>query len=519
MTLRPAMVDPSVPDVVPARIKSGSAKTFSSIYSGFEEHRQPKAAKPEQREKSTESSQDAVVVPVSSNTPPPVRLERSFGLSEIIQDSDGPNVDQSGSIPSPEQLHPLSSRVSQPAEPVKPQSTLTSKVRQASGDTQSGAQEILQGEPITVQSQFTLAPDCLPLLDSTQDLKQAVLLPDSLSVSEASPRSAAQSTTPPGSDNQVGTQGSQQPVIALDSLPSTEEQPHPGLPQSAKQPDESLSRAQGLQQPIIALNSVPLAEEQLHPGLPQRTRQPNDNLGLQEPRQLSDSLPSAAEQRHPLLQSTKQPGDDNRGASQEPQQAVARLDSLPSPNPKEQIEFQSDAVKLHPGDTCASKNSESTRLVKTGEETARRPETAFAVRLTDASPVIVATPSAINQSTADAAPKSTPAAATPEVLAEPTKPAESKAVNEVSFRVNGADDASAVIRVVERSGAIHVSVHAAEPELTASLRANVNELKERLETDGRQAEIWKPPSGTEDASQHRRRGQRFDWIDALEKSA
>ena len=569
MTLRPAVVDPSVPNIVPARVKSGTAKTFSSIYSGFEEHRQPKAARPEHLEKRTDGSQDAVVVTVAQHAPPPVRLERSFGLPEIIEDTNGQedtpgptthskasagktlSIDQSESIPSSEQLHrALRSNSKQPAGDTQPSSrgSQQTELVKPGVSTHRGAQETLRGEPVTVQGLFAPAPDSLALSGNTQESKQAV--------------------SQPGDDNRGGTQRSQQQMNALNPLPSALEQLNPALPPSTKQPgDDNQGGAQRPQHPVAALDSQSLSEpslrsaskstkqldgnrvasqgpqqpaialappssaEQLHGGLTSSTKQPDDNqAGTQEQHQpviVPDSLASAAEQQHPVLQSTMQL-DDNLDAAEGSQQAVGTLDSLPSLNPKEQLAAQTDAIalnskaatnQLRPGDSSTLKDSESSRLAKLSEEADRRPETAFAVRLTDASPVIAPASAAVNQPTTDASPKSTPAAAPPEVPAEPTKPAESKAVNEVSFRVNGADDASAVIRVVERSGAIHVSVHTAEPELTASLRANVNELKERLETDGRQAEIWKPPSGNEDTSQHRRRGQRFDWIDALEKSA
>ena len=75
--------------------------------------------------------------------------------------------------------------------------------------------------------------------------------------------------------------------------------------------------------------------------------------------------------------------------------------------------------------------------------------------------------------------------------AQPSTP-----VNEISLRVNGADQSSAAIRVLDRSGEIRVSVHASDPQLANTLRSDVDELRSHLATRGWDADVWKPEGGS-----------------------
>ena len=71
-------------------------------------------------------------------------------------------------------------------------------------------------------------------------------------------------------------------------------------------------------------------------------------------------------------------------------------------------------------------------------------------------------------------------------------PASAAPVNEISVRVNGPDQSSAAIRVVDRSGEIRVSVHASDPQLTNTLRADVDQLRSHMTSRGWDAEVWTP---------------------------
>lgn len=85
----------------------------------------------------------------------------------------------------------------------------------------------------------------------------------------------------------------------------------------------------------------------------------------------------------------------------------------------------------------------------------------------------------------------------PVAKAEPINPAP---VNEISLRVNGPDQSSAAIRVVDRSGEIRVSVHASDPQLANTLRADVDQVRSHMTSRGWDAEVWTPQTTTTTAT-------------------
>ena len=85
----------------------------------------------------------------------------------------------------------------------------------------------------------------------------------------------------------------------------------------------------------------------------------------------------------------------------------------------------------------------------------------------------------------------------PVAKAEPINPAP---VNEISLRVNGPDQSSAAIRVVDRSGEIRVSVHASDPQLANTLRVDVDQLRSHMTSRGWDAEVWTPQTTTTTAT-------------------
>ena len=119
------------------------------------------------------------------------------------------------------------------------------------------------------------------------------------------------------------------------------------------------------------------------------------------------------------------------------------------------------------------------------------------------------------------------------------------AANDISLRLNGPDQSSATVRVLDRSGEIHVSVRASDPQLATTLRSDVDQLRTHLNSRGWDAEVWKPEgtptlreaanhanSGQEHAFSGKRDGQsqsqsrqqqnssgkRPAWLDELEES-
>jgi hypothetical protein len=116
--------------------------------------------------------------------------------------------------------------------------------------------------------------------------------------------------------------------------------------------------------------------------------------------------------------------------------------------------------------------------------------------------------------------------------------------NNISLRLNGPDQTTATVRVLDRSGEIHVSVRASDPQLATTLRSDVDQLRSHLTSRGFDTEVWKPEgapalreasnhanSGQEHAfngkrdtqgqSQSRQQqnsGKRPAWLDELEKS-
>ena len=73
-----------------------------------------------------------------------------------------------------------------------------------------------------------------------------------------------------------------------------------------------------------------------------------------------------------------------------------------------------------------------------------------------------------------------------------TSDAPAPIANNISLRLNGPDQTSATVRVLDRSGEIHVSVRASDPQLATTLRSDVDQLRSHLNTRGWDAEVWKP---------------------------
>lgn len=113
--------------------------------------------------------------------------------------------------------------------------------------------------------------------------------------------------------------------------------------------------------------------------------------------------------------------------------------------------------------------------------------------------------------TAPSAGTTTPAPAA-EHVAHPLERPPAPPLNEITLRVTNADQSSASIRMVDRSGELRIAVRASDAQLADSLRGNVEQLTSRLNNNGWSAEVWRPaaisaPARTQSASQEMSQGQ------------
>lgn len=82
---------------------------------------------------------------------------------------------------------------------------------------------------------------------------------------------------------------------------------------------------------------------------------------------------------------------------------------------------------------------------------------------------------------------------------------------EILLHLQGADQSSAAIRLVDRAGSVNVSVHASDTELRTTLRSNVGELVSQLNGQGWKTDFDKPglaPVRAQTAQDPRSDGQR-----------
>jgi hypothetical protein len=93
-----------------------------------------------------------------------------------------------------------------------------------------------------------------------------------------------------------------------------------------------------------------------------------------------------------------------------------------------------------------------------------------------------------------------PPIAVREVTAPIPEPPRISMNSEILLHLGGKDQTSAAVRVMDRGGAVNVSVHAPDPELRNSLRSNLGELASQLNNQGWKTEVVKTtpaPSSSE----------------------
>jgi hypothetical protein len=104
-----------------------------------------------------------------------------------------------------------------------------------------------------------------------------------------------------------------------------------------------------------------------------------------------------------------------------------------------------------------------------------------------------------------------PLAAQEAHLSAPELP-KTSASSEILLHLTSNDQSSAAIRVADRAGSVNVSVHASDPVLRESLRANLGDLSNQLSTQGWKADVIKsaavatPSGGQQDAHAGEQRG-------------
>jgi hypothetical protein len=104
-----------------------------------------------------------------------------------------------------------------------------------------------------------------------------------------------------------------------------------------------------------------------------------------------------------------------------------------------------------------------------------------------------------------------PLAAQEAHLSAPELP-KASASSEILLHLTSNDQTSAAIRVADRAGSVNVSVHASDPVLRETLRANLGDLSNQLSNQGWKADVVKsaavatPPGSQQDSHAGEQRG-------------
>jgi hypothetical protein len=130
------------------------------------------------------------------------------------------------------------------------------------------------------------------------------------------------------------------------------------------------------------------------------------------------------------------------------------------------------------------------------------PETAAAQTVHVAPAVAAEVPARPPEPTAHSAPQSSPSTARSTDIEEPsasaTPPQPLRSVS-LEFSPDGAGDVR--LRLSEKSGEVHISLHSADASLTSSLHKGVHELIGSLSSAGYEAEAWTPGQGRQNSQQ------------------
>jgi len=232
---------------------------------------------------------------------------------------------------------------------------------------------------------------------------------------------------------------------------------------------------------------------------------------------------------------------------EQPNSEPARSPAAPMPAPRSQVDNakivekgkDDDRLTADPAPATPSKASRETSeidLAKATDSPMRSPVNETAVL---AQPEFRSMP--ITLEPAETAQVSS-SPATYDLQQVPVEAPKTAAATQIQLHLSGNDTSSASIRVMDRGGAVNVSVHASDSQLRNSLRSNLSELSGQLSSQGwksdvRTAALAAPNGGAADSSadgknsfnqqpkfaqgerqaQRDRRGSSSHWNDEIEE--
>jgi hypothetical protein len=122
------------------------------------------------------------------------------------------------------------------------------------------------------------------------------------------------------------------------------------------------------------------------------------------------------------------------------------------------------------------------------------------------------------------------------------RPEQAQGPRDVSVRIGGAGDSSVDVRIMERGGELRVAVRSEHTDLRDTLRAELPDLRSRMDQHGFRTETWhptqvaamaetarseqdfsggardqQPQSPREQKEQHHSRQPRPDWLEEIER--
>jgi hypothetical protein len=210
---------------------------------------------------------------------------------------------------------------------------------------------------------------------------------------------------------------------------------------------------------------------------------------------VSNMLGSQTDARRDLSEPS---GNESRGDANGAQQAAGgpntRMGRSAGTPP------QATSTRTTPAGSAASPSATSpTSLTSTATSSQPKPQATASEATSLQGTLVQAVPNAITLSQAispQATPSETTASQTamtaiePEVNTAPKLPA----ATQISLQLTGEDSTKVNVDLSERAGKVLVAVRTADPDLTKSMRTDLGDLVERLESKGFKAEAWVPAS-------------------------
>lgn len=374
--------------------------------------------------------------------------------------------------------------VKAPAEPSKPLSS--SEPARSSAPLNNGFR-VSQSPPVGKSSDRAIRPDSKPP-------QAAPAAPAPVPVPIATPPSPAQSeatSTQPANvtphDEAREQQKAARPSVMSASAPPVATPispltPAPAALDAMNRAPETPSGAAGPQHPALPLTPAPKT-----PLLPQA-----ENFAF-----AVRMLGLEGSGRHVSLTQSKTAVTTNEASVPQPTSAVTRPQSSDS-QPREPLHGQTSSDSQHETQAAAS---ETERSDAGGHDSSHLVEPQQAPGVTthwnDAAVFQAPAHGSIEASPefAQAARPNLPLAAQEAHLLAPELP-KSSVSSEILLHLTGNDQSSAAIRVADRAGSVNVSVHTSDPVLRESLRSNLGDLSNQLNSQGWRADVVKSAAVT-----------------------